>query len=86
MINLTSCFPSRETRIVSDYCQLHEPLNDELPLDVISYWKEVSKSISSKSKNGGVKTPAEKFAETMIDYAGANDKKYYEKKCDQSNN
>lgn len=86
MINLTSCSLSRETRIVSDYCQIHSPLNHKLPLDVISYWKEVSKSISSKSKNGGVKTPAEKFAETMIDYAGANDKKYYEKKCDQSNN
>jgi hypothetical protein len=85
MISLTSCFPSRETRIISDFCQLHEPLNDELEPEVITYWKKESAIISTKNKSGGVKTPEEKFAEVMIDYAGTNDKKYYEKKCDQIN-
>ena len=82
MISQTSCSLSKkpEIRIVSDYCQLHDPLTNELDNEVIVYWKETSKSISDKNKSGGVKTPAEKFAEVMIDYAGTNDKKYYEKK------
>lgn len=86
MISQTSCFPSREIKVVSDYCQLHDPLSDELDNEVIVYWQNTSKSISAKNKSGGVKTPSEKFAEVMIDYAGANDKKYYDKKCDQINN
>lgn len=85
MISQTSCFPSREIKLVSDYCQLHEPLNDELDEDVITYWKKESAIISTKNKSGGVKTPEEKFVEVMVDYAGTNDKKYYEKKCDQQN-
>lgn len=85
MISLTSCFPSRETRIISDFCQLHEPLNDELEPEVVSYWKKEKAIISEKNKSGGVKTPEEKFVEIMIDYAGTNDKKYYEKKCDSIN-
>lgn len=72
--------------MVGDYCDLHEPLNDELDNEVIVYWKTTKKIISEKNKSGGVKTPAEKFAEVMIDYAGTNDKKYYDKKCDQINN
>lgn len=83
MINLTSCFLNRETRIVSDFCQLHEPLTDELESEIIVYWKKEKKIISTKNKLGGIKTPEEKFVEVMINYAGTNDKKYYEKKCDQ---
>jgi len=85
MISQTSCFPNRETRIISNFCQLHEPLNDELEPEVITYWKKEKEIISTKNKSGGVKTPEEKFAEVMIDYAGTNDKKYYEKECDQIN-
>ena len=82
MINLTSCSLNKETRVISDYCQLHQPLNDELDNEIIIYWKETSKNISTKNKTGGVKTPQEKFTEVMIDYVGTNDKIYYEKKCD----
>jgi hypothetical protein len=85
MINLSFCSPSRETKLVSDFCQLHEPLTDQLEPEVITYWKKEKEIISTKNKLGGVKTPKEKFAEVMIDYAGTNDKKYYEKKCDQIN-
>jgi hypothetical protein len=60
-------------------------LNDELEPEVITYWEKESTIISTKNKLGGVKTPEEKFVEIMIDYAGTNDKKYYEKKCDQIN-
>lgn len=62
---------------------MHDPLNDELEIDVIEYWKKENAIISTKNKTGGAKTPEEKFVEVMIDYAGSNDKKYYEKKCDQ---
>jgi hypothetical protein len=36
--------------------------------------------ISAKNKEGNLKTPEEKFIEIMINYSGANEKKYYEKK------
>lgn len=86
MISLNSCYLSRkekEIKIINNFCQLHTPLSDELDGEIVSYWQQTSQSISAKNKSGGVKTPAEKFAEVMINYAGDNDKKYYEKKCDQ---
>lgn len=85
MISLTSCFQSRKTelKIISDYCQLHSPLDDELESDVLVFWETTNKSISSKNKNGGAKTPTEKFVEVMTNYAGVNEKKYYEKGCDK---
>ena len=86
MISLTSCFQSRKIKIVSDFCQLHEPLSNELKPEVITYWEKKKKIISTKNKSNGVKTPEEKFIEVMIDYVGTNEKKYYEKKCDQINN
>lgn len=88
MISQVSCFPSREIKIkvIPDYCILHTPLDDELDYDVIDYWTATSKLISEKNKSGGLKTPAEKFAEILINNAGINDKKYYDKKCDELNN
>lgn len=84
MTSLNSCFRSRETiKVISDYCILHTPLSDELEFDIIDYWKETSKVISEKNKTGEVKNPSEKFAEVLVNYAGINDKKYYDKKCDQ---
>jgi hypothetical protein len=54
-----------------------------LDKDVVDYWQQTSNSITLKNKNGGVKTPAEKFAEIMINYAGNNDKKFYDKHCEK---
>jgi hypothetical protein len=42
--------------------------------------------INDKNYNGGVKTSEEKLFEMFVDYAGTNDKIYYEKKCDKINN
>lgn len=85
MIKMTSCSQNKKTevKIVSDFCQLHEPLNTELPADVLDYWQQKTMAISTKKKSGLVFTAEEKFVEVMINYAGANDKKYYAKKCDQ---
>ena len=52
-----------------------------LSKDIIVYLKEKKQIISAKNKEGNVKTPEEKFIEIMINYSGANEKKYYEKNC-----
>lgn len=85
MIGVISCSQSKKTTI-SDFCQLHEPLQSNIELSVVNYIKKEQNIISEKNKTGGAKTPEEKFVEIMINYAGTNDKKYYEKKCDKINN
>lgn len=85
MISAISCSQNKKTTI-SDFCQLHEPLQLNIELSVVNYIKEEQKIISEKNKEGGLKTPEEKFVEIMINYAGTNDIKYYEKECDKINN
>ena len=80
MISLISCSQNKQT-IKSDFCQLHEPLPTNLSKDIIVYLKEKKQIISAKNKEGNLKTPEEKFIEIMINYSGANEKKYYEKNC-----
>jgi len=86
LISLASCSLSRETKIISNYCYLYSTFPDDLEQDVISYWVDKEKIINNKNSNGGVKTSEEKLFEIFVDYAGTNDKIYYEKKCDEINN
>lgn len=81
LLSPISCYPSREIRILSDFCQLHEPLRDDIDPRIIEYWEKEQKIIEEKNKEGGLKTPEEQFVELMVNYAGANDKKYYDKNC-----
>lgn len=81
LINLTSCFQNKKIEIKSDYCYLYEPLNDNIEKSIIEYWESKKEIIENKNKFGGLKTPEEKLLEIFINYIGANDKRYYDKKC-----
>jgi hypothetical protein len=85
MTVLISCSHSKKTEIklISDYCQIYGKLDNKMEVEVLSYWDKTTKTISAKNADGGKKTPEEKFVEIMTNYAGKNEKKYLEKKCDK---
>jgi hypothetical protein len=88
LINQSSCYQSRkiEIKTISNFCYLHTPINNDLDFQVVDYWEKIGKIIDHKNKNNLLKNSEERFAEVMINYAASNDKKYYDKKCDQINN
>jgi hypothetical protein len=65
---------------------LYSPFPNDLEQDAILYWIDKEESINNKNSNGGIKTPEERLFEIFVNYAGTNDKIYYEKKCDKINN
>jgi len=85
LINLASCSLGKETKIISNYCYLYSKLPNDIDKDVISYWMDKEKIINDKNYNWGIKTPEEKLFEIFVNYAGINEKIYYEKKCDEIN-
>jgi len=66
----------------NDYCQLYNPLTDELPKSVIEYVKKTSESIENKNWTSKPLTAEEEFLEIMINHTAKHDKKYYLKNCD----
>ena len=83
LTNLTSCFPSKSVKVLSNYCYIYVPLNTNLEKDVVDYWYDQQQIILGKNKLGETKTASEKFIEIMIDSVGSNDKRYYDKECDK---
>lgn len=85
MISSTSCSQSRIIKTTSDYCQLHDPLPNDIDPDVVKYWQDKALIIYKKNKEGGVKTTEEKSLQILVSNVAGNDKKYYDKKCPELN-
>lgn len=76
------CSLSKRTVVRSDFCDLYEPLPDDLSNDIVTYWRSTSQIISDKEEIGTPLTPNEKFLKATITNIGKNDLKYRAKKCD----
>lgn len=77
---VTSCYPSKEVVVSSDFCYSYIRLTDSLPEAVVNHWRINQEVIKDKEKNLKSLTPNEALLKVFIENISRNDE-YWEEKC-----